>query len=153
MATRLWIPRRVLNLQSPCLEQKNLLLNIEAAGVAQSVQCLTADWTNGFRCPPEAMYFSCRLCVQTSSEAHPASCAMGIGDPVPRFKGWPGVKLTILSHVVPRTGMISSYTASPPPSVCLACSATALAFSSLFRPSLRPAHPPVKWVLGIYSRG
>jgi hypothetical protein len=63
---------------------------MEGAGVAQSVYCLTAHWTTWVQCPAEANYFSCRLCVQTSSEDHPASCTMGIGDPFPSFKGWPG---------------------------------------------------------------
>jgi hypothetical protein len=38
---------------------------------------MTTDWTNGVRSPAEAKDFSSNLCVQTSSEAHPASCAMG----------------------------------------------------------------------------
>jgi predicted molibdopterin-dependent oxidoreductase YjgC len=38
--------------------------------VAQSVQCLTTDWTVGVRSPTEAEDFSSNLCVQ---RAHPAS--------------------------------------------------------------------------------
>jgi hypothetical protein len=42
-----------------------------------SAQCLTPDWTIGVRFPAEATDFSSSLCVQASSEAHPASCPMG----------------------------------------------------------------------------
>jgi hypothetical protein len=33
--------------------------------------------------PAEAKDFSSNLCVQTGSEAHPASCTMGTGGPFP----------------------------------------------------------------------
>jgi hypothetical protein len=35
-------------------------------------------------------YFSSGLCVQISSEAHPASCTMGIGGLFPGVKAQPG---------------------------------------------------------------
>jgi hypothetical protein len=35
------------------------------------------------RFPAEAKDFSSNLCVQTGSEAHPASCTMGTGGPFP----------------------------------------------------------------------
>jgi hypothetical protein len=38
--------------------------------------------------------FSSNLCVQTSSEAHPASCTMGTRGPLPRAKHSWGVTLT-----------------------------------------------------------
>jgi hypothetical protein len=41
------------------------------------------DWAIEIRSPAEAKDFSSNLCVQTGSEAHPASCAMGIGGPFP----------------------------------------------------------------------
>jgi hypothetical protein len=44
--------------------------------VPQPVQCLTTDWTAGVRSPTGAEDFSSSLCVQTVSEAHPASCTM-----------------------------------------------------------------------------
>jgi hypothetical protein len=47
--------------------------------VAQSVHCLTTDWMAGVRSPTEAEDFSCNLCIQTSSGAHPASYTMGMG--------------------------------------------------------------------------
>jgi hypothetical protein len=47
--------------------------------VAQSVQCLTTDWTAGVRSPTEAEDFSSNLCFQTGSEAHPASYTVGTG--------------------------------------------------------------------------
>jgi hypothetical protein len=34
--------------------------------------------------------FSSSLCVQTGSGAHPASCTLGTGDPVPGGKARPG---------------------------------------------------------------
>jgi hypothetical protein len=60
------------------------------AGVAQSVQCLTTDWTTGVRPTTEAEDFFSSLCVQTGSGAHPASCPMGTGDPFPGGKARPG---------------------------------------------------------------
>jgi hypothetical protein len=56
------------------------------AGVAQSVWCLTADWTTGVRSPTEAEDFSSRPALG----AHPASCTMGAGGPFPEGKAWPG---------------------------------------------------------------
>jgi hypothetical protein len=42
------------------------------------------------RSPAEAKDFSSSLCVQTGSKAHPASCTMGTGGPLPRAKTRPG---------------------------------------------------------------
>jgi hypothetical protein len=58
-------------------------------GYLKSVQCLT-DWTTGVRSQVETKDFSCSFCVQTSSEAHPASRPMGTGDPFRRAKARPG---------------------------------------------------------------
>jgi hypothetical protein len=44
---------------------------------AQPSHRLATEWTNGVRLPAEAKDFSSSLCVQTSSEAHPASYPMG----------------------------------------------------------------------------
>jgi hypothetical protein len=41
------------------------------------------------RSPAEAKDSSCSLCVQTGSEAYPASCTMGTGGPFPRAKARP----------------------------------------------------------------
>jgi hypothetical protein len=60
------------------------------AGVAQSVQCLTTDWTTGVQSLTEAEDFSSSLCIQTGSGAHPASCKMGTGGPFPRGKARSG---------------------------------------------------------------
>jgi hypothetical protein len=57
----------------------NSLLGNTSSRVAQSVQCLTTDWTTGVRSPSEAKNFISSLCVQTNSEAHPTSYPMGIG--------------------------------------------------------------------------
>jgi hypothetical protein len=58
--------------------------------VAQSVQCLTADWTAGVRSPTEAEDFSSNLCVQTGSGAHPASYTVGSGGSFAGGKARPG---------------------------------------------------------------
>jgi hypothetical protein len=44
------------------------------------------DRAIGGRSPAGAKDFSCILCVQTGSGAHPASCAMGTGGPFPGGK-------------------------------------------------------------------
>jgi hypothetical protein len=44
------------------------------------------DRAFGVRSPAAAKDFSCSLCVQTGSGAHPASCTMGIGGPFPGGK-------------------------------------------------------------------
>jgi hypothetical protein len=58
--------------------------------VAQSVQCLTTDWTVGFRSPKRAEDFSSNPCVQTGSGAHPASYRMGAEGYFPGGKAQPG---------------------------------------------------------------
>jgi hypothetical protein len=63
---------------------------LNGAGVSQSVECLTTDWTTGVRSPTEAEDFSSGLCIQTGSGAHPASCAMGTGGLFPGGKARSG---------------------------------------------------------------
>jgi hypothetical protein len=65
-----------------------LVLYNDVNRVAQSVQCLTKDWTAGVRSPTED--FSSNLCVQTGSVAHPASCTVGTGGSFPGGKARPG---------------------------------------------------------------
>jgi hypothetical protein len=48
------------------------------------------DRAIGVRFPLEARDFSSSLCVQTGSDAHPASCTMGTGGPFPGGKARPG---------------------------------------------------------------
>jgi hypothetical protein len=60
------------------------------AGVAQSVLCLTTDWTTGVRSLTEAEDFSSIQCIQTGSGAHPASYPMGTGGPFTGSKARPG---------------------------------------------------------------
>jgi hypothetical protein len=48
------------------------------------------DRAIGVRSPAGAKDFSSNLCVQISSEAHPASCTMGTGGPFPGGKARPG---------------------------------------------------------------
>jgi hypothetical protein len=98
------------------------------AGVAQSVYFLTTDWTTGVRYPAGAKDFPSNLCVQTGSEAHPASCTMGTGDPFPGTKSGRDVTLTTHPHLVPRSRMSRGYTSSPP-SASRACSGTAKKWS------------------------
>jgi hypothetical protein len=47
------------------------------------------DWATGVRSPAEVKDFSSSLCVQTGSEAHPASCPVGAGGPFPGSKARP----------------------------------------------------------------
>jgi hypothetical protein len=63
------------------------MFNNVGAGVAQSVQCLTTNWTTRVRSPTEAEDFSSSFCVQT---AHPASYPMGTGGYFPGGKARPG---------------------------------------------------------------
>jgi hypothetical protein len=78
----------------------------------------------GIRSPAEVKAFSSILCVQTGSEAPPASFTMGTGGPFPGAKRGRGVTLTTHPHLVPRSRMSRSYTSSPP-SATMACSGTA----------------------------
>jgi hypothetical protein len=55
------------------------------------------DRAIGVQSPAGAKDFSSNLCVQTSSEAHPAFCTMGTGGSFPR-----GVTVTTHPHLVPR---------------------------------------------------
>jgi hypothetical protein len=48
------------------------------------------NWAIEVRSPAEAEDFSCNLCVQTGSGAHPASCTMGTGGPFPGSKARQG---------------------------------------------------------------
>jgi hypothetical protein len=48
------------------------------------------DRASEVRYPSEAKDFSSSLCVQTGSEAHPASCTMGTGGPFTGGKARPG---------------------------------------------------------------
>jgi hypothetical protein len=48
------------------------------------------DWAIGVRSPAGAKDFYSSLCVQTGSEAHPASWTMGTGGPFPGVKARPG---------------------------------------------------------------
>jgi hypothetical protein len=62
------------------------------AGVAQSVQCLTTDWTTGrsrFDPRQRRKDFSSSFCVHTGSVVHPASCTVDTGGSFPGGKAWP----------------------------------------------------------------
>jgi hypothetical protein len=64
------------------------------AGVAQSVKCLTTDWTTIVRSPAEAKGVFSTSCVHTSSEAHQVSYPMGTGGLFPGVNRGRGVTLT-----------------------------------------------------------
>jgi hypothetical protein len=81
------------------------------------------DRSIGVRSPAGAKDFSSNLCVQTGSEAHPASCAMGTGGVLSPGQRGRDVTLTTHPHLVPRSRMSRSYTSSPP-SATMACSGT-----------------------------
>jgi hypothetical protein len=100
-------------------------------GVAQSLQCLTMDWTTRVRSPTEAEDFSSSPCVQTGSEAHPASCTMGTGVLSPGVKRGRDLMLTTQPRLEPRLRISRSYTSSPP-GAFMACSGTALPYIYFF---------------------
>jgi hypothetical protein len=64
--------------------------------------------------PTKTMDFSCSLCIQISSGAHPAPYPMGIGVLLLGVKrGW-GVTLTTHPHLVLKSRMSRSCTSFPP---------------------------------------
>jgi hypothetical protein len=71
--------------------------------------------------PSGAEHFSSSPCVQTGSEAHPASYPMGTGGPFPGGKAQPGVTLTTHPHLVADVKYGS-------PCASMACSGTPLPF-------------------------
>jgi hypothetical protein len=56
--------------------------------------------------------FSFSLCVQTSSEAHPASCPVGTGGPFPEAKARPERDADYSPNLVPESRMSRSYISS-----------------------------------------
>jgi hypothetical protein len=68
------------------------------------------DLAIGVRFPAGAKDFSCSLCVQTGSGAHPASCPKGTGGPFPGGKARLGRDADHSPHLVPRSRMSRSYT-------------------------------------------
>jgi hypothetical protein len=94
------------------------------------------DRAIGVRSFVQAKNFFCSLCVQTGSEAHPASCPMGTGVLSPGLKhGW-GVTQTTHPHLVPSSRMSRSYTSSPP-IARMACSGRAFALISFYITAIR----------------
>jgi hypothetical protein len=70
---------------------------------AQSVQCLTTNWTIEVRSSAEAKDFSSGLCAQSSSEAHPGSYPIVTGGPFPEVKSGQGVTLITHPHLMCRS--------------------------------------------------
>jgi hypothetical protein len=119
--------------------KENWLSYNTASQVAQSVQCLATGWTTGrSRFDPRQRWkaFSCNLCVQTSSRAHPDSCTMGTGVLSPGVKRGRGVTLITHLHLVPRLRMSRSYT-SCPPSAFVACTGTAFYITQIYKLSCK----------------
>jgi hypothetical protein len=80
----------------------------------------------GVRSPAGAKDFSCSLCVQTGSGAHPASCTMGTGVLSPGVKARPGRDA---DHSPPSSAEVENEYTPLPQSASMACSGTALTFS------------------------
>jgi hypothetical protein len=74
-----------------------------------------SDYTLDDRCsiPEEENDFFSSLCVQTRSEAHPASYPMGTKGPFPSGKTRQGRHADHSPHLVPRLRMSRSYKSSP----------------------------------------
>jgi hypothetical protein len=120
-----------------CLRRNHLYrgknINNKAAvrQVAQSIQCLATGWTTGrsrFDPRQRRKDFSCSLCVQTVSGAHPASCTVGTEGPFPGAKSRLVRDADHSPHPVPKSRMSRIYISSPP-SAFVSGSATALAFN------------------------
>jgi hypothetical protein len=78
--------------------------------------CLAKAWVTGrskFDFRQRREDFFSHLCVQTGSEAHPASWPMGTRGPFLGIKRGQGVTLTTHPHLVPSSRMNRSYISSP----------------------------------------
>jgi hypothetical protein len=73
----------LLNIDTIQVCNNFLLFNFFIYCNAQSVYCLTTDWTTGTQSLEEGNDLSSSLCIHTSSEAHPVSHRMGTGGPFP----------------------------------------------------------------------
>jgi hypothetical protein len=75
-----YAPFAILSQSSRCLNLKELYERQEpGSSVSIMSDCGLVDWAIGLRSPAEAEDYSSSLCVQTGSEAHPASCPIGTG--------------------------------------------------------------------------
>jgi hypothetical protein len=104
-----------------------------SSGVAQSVQCLTTDWTTGrsrFDSGRGKGFFLQPLCPDWLW-GPPSLLYNGTGGSFPGAKRGRSVTLTTHPHPVPRSGMSRSYP-SLPPSACVACSGIALLFATYY---------------------
>jgi hypothetical protein len=112
------VPHRELNPGHPAQSQflyvlKLYKLNYRSQGSSVSI---VSDYRLEDRgsIPAEAKDFSSSLCVQTSSEAHPAAYPMGTGGSLAGVQRGRGVMLTTHPSLVPRSRMSGIYTSSPP---------------------------------------
>jgi hypothetical protein len=72
------------------ISEKCDALSCTRIGIAQTIKCLTMDWTTGVRSPAETKDFSSRLCIQTSCGAHLVPHPVGTGGLLPGGKARPG---------------------------------------------------------------
>jgi hypothetical protein len=82
--------------------------------VAQSVQCLTTNWTAGVRSPTEAEDFSSNLCVQTGCGPTQPPTQWVPGALSPGVKRGRGLTLTTHALLVPRLRKSRGYTSCHP---------------------------------------
>jgi hypothetical protein len=71
------------------------------------------------RSPAEAKDFSSSLCVETGSRAHPVSCPLGPGGPLPRGKERTGSDADHSPHLMQSSRMSRSYISSPTSMACI----------------------------------
>jgi hypothetical protein len=84
-----------------------LIIELDKGSQCSSVSTVSdyglGDRAIEVRSTAKAKGFFSSLCVETSSGAHPASCTMGTGGPLPGLKRARGVTLTTHPHLVPRS--------------------------------------------------
>jgi hypothetical protein len=118
---------------SPVLATTALILihtshHMTGVGVAQSVLCLTTDWTAGVRSPAEANGSSSSVCVPTNFETHQAFYPMDNAGPFRGLKLGRGVKLT--THPISCRGKERVADSCLGPSWCLHGASGGLYFTS-----------------------
>jgi hypothetical protein len=89
------------------------IVNLLKVGAGKPVSIVT-DYRLGDWGSIPNIGFPSRICVQTGSEAHPASYPMGNGRPFPGVNRGRGVTLTTHPHLVPKSRMNTRYISSHP---------------------------------------
>jgi hypothetical protein len=83
------------------------MLTLKEAERAQSVYPMAVGWTPGFD-SRQVKKFSLLHSIQTSHEAHPVSCPMGIGSYFPGVKR-PGCETDHHLQLVPKSRLVELY--------------------------------------------